>query len=152
MLVTALSSVCRKAFAQAVEDLDSAIAYGRKLPEVRQGPVLLAGQSRGGFLAMHYAGLRPSEVLGVVNFSGGWYPYGLVTTPYYARAGRGGRRQRSPALIYMPTTIASMMSRFSSDIRSAGSTTPVPNASDDQNLRPSRFIPVHTKRSIGVQE
>lgn len=75
--------------AQAVEDLESAIAYGRKLPGIRPGPVLLAGQSRGGFLAMHYAGLKPSEVLGVVNFSGGWYPYGPVTTPYYANAGRG---------------------------------------------------------------
>src|SRR5262245_50150652 len=74
---------------QAVEDLDSAIAHGRKLPNVRPGPVLLAGQSRGGFLAMHYAGLRPSEVMGVLNFSGGWYPYGPVTTPYYANAGRG---------------------------------------------------------------
>jgi dienelactone hydrolase len=72
---------------QAVEDLESAIAYGRKLPGIRSGPVLLAGQSRGGFLAMHYTGLKPSEVMGVVNFSGGWYPYGPVTTPYYANAG-----------------------------------------------------------------
>ena len=38
---------------------------------------------------MHYAGLKPTEVMGVVNFSGGWYPYGPVTTPYYASAGRG---------------------------------------------------------------
>jgi dienelactone hydrolase len=75
--------------AQAVEDTESAIAYGRKLPGVRSGPVLLAGQSRGGFLAMRYAGLRPDEVMAVVNFSGGWYPYGPVTTPYYAEAGRG---------------------------------------------------------------
>ena len=51
--------------------------------------LLLAGQSRGGFLAMHYACLKPGEVMGVVNFSGGWYPYGPVTTPYYANAGRG---------------------------------------------------------------
>jgi dienelactone hydrolase len=75
--------------AQAVEDLESAIAYGRTLPGVRGGPVLLAGQSRGGFLAMHYAGLKPAEVMGVVNFSGGWYPYGPFTTPYYANAGHG---------------------------------------------------------------
>jgi dienelactone hydrolase len=74
---------------QAVEDLESAIAYGRALSGIRPGPVLLAGQSRGGFLAMHYAGLKPGEVMGVVNFSGGWYPYGPVTTPYYANAGRG---------------------------------------------------------------
>jgi dienelactone hydrolase len=75
--------------AQGVEDLESAIAYGRKLPGVRPGPVLLVGQSRGGFLAMRYAGLKPGEAMGVVNFSGGWYPYGPVTTPYYANAGRG---------------------------------------------------------------
>ena len=75
--------------AQAVGDLESAMAYGRKLPGVRPGPALLVGQSRGGFLAMHYAGLKPSEVMGVVSFSGGWYPYGPVTTPYYANAGRG---------------------------------------------------------------
>jgi dienelactone hydrolase len=75
--------------AQAVEDLDSAIAFGRTLRGVKSGPVLLAGQSRGGFLAMHYAGLKPGDVMGVVNFSGGWYPYGPVTTPYYTNAGRG---------------------------------------------------------------
>ena len=33
----------------------TAIAYGRKLTGLRPGPVQLAGQSRGGFLAMHYA-------------------------------------------------------------------------------------------------
>jgi dienelactone hydrolase len=74
--------------AEAVADLESAIAYGRKLPSVRQGPVLLAGQSRGGFLSMHYAGLKPGEVMAIVNFSGGWYPYAPLTTPYYANAGR----------------------------------------------------------------
>jgi len=26
--------------------------------------------------------------MGVVNFSGGWYPYGPLTTPFYANAGR----------------------------------------------------------------
>ena len=75
--------------AQAVEDLESAIAHGHRLPGTRPGPVLLSGQSRGAFLAMHYAGLKPSEVMAVVNFCGGWYPYGPVTTPYYTNAGRG---------------------------------------------------------------
>jgi dienelactone hydrolase len=86
--------------AQAVEDLDSAIAYGRKLPSVRPGPVLLAGQSRGGFLAMHYAGLKPGEVMAVVNFSGGWYPYGPVTTPYYANAGQGAANKVPQLWLY----------------------------------------------------
>ncbi len=75
--------------ARAVEDIESAIAYGRTLPGVGPGPVLLSGQSRGGFLAMHYAGLKPADVMAVINFSGGWYPYGPVTTPYYAAAGLG---------------------------------------------------------------
>jgi dienelactone hydrolase len=86
--------------AQAVADLQSAIAYGRKLPGVRPGPVLLAGQSRGAFLAMHYAGLKPGEVMGVVNFSGGWYPYGPVTTLYYANAGRGAADQVPQLWLY----------------------------------------------------
>ena len=86
--------------AQAVEDLDSAIAFGRMLPGVKAGPVLLAGQSRGGFLAMHYAGLKPDEVMGVVNFSGSWYPYGPVTTPYYANAGRGAAEKVPQLWLY----------------------------------------------------
>jgi dienelactone hydrolase len=85
---------------QAVEDLDSAIAYGRALPGIRPGPVLLAGQSRGGFLAMHYTGLKPGDVMGVVNFSGGWYPYGPVTTPYYANAGRGAAEKVPQLWLY----------------------------------------------------
>ena len=63
--ITRATSLVRTAgIAGAVEDLKSAIAYARKLPGIRSGPLLLAGQSRGGFLAMHYVGLKPSEVMG----------------------------------------------------------------------------------------
>lgn len=86
--------------AEAVEDLASAIAYGRKLPDVRPGPVLLVGQSRGGYLAIHYAGLKPSEVMGVVSFSGGWYPYAPVTTPDFAKAGRGAANKVPQLWLY----------------------------------------------------
>jgi len=86
--------------AEAVEDLASAIAYGRKLPDVRPGPVLLVGQSRGGYLAIHYAGLRPGEVMGVVSFSGGWYPYAPVTTPDFAKAGRGATNKVPQLWLY----------------------------------------------------
>jgi dienelactone hydrolase len=86
--------------AEAVEDLNSAIAYGGKLPNVRPGPMLLAGQSRGGFLAIHYAGLKPDKVMAVVNFCGGWYPYGPVTTPYYANAGRGAADKVAQLWLY----------------------------------------------------
>ena len=49
---------------------------------------------------MHYAGLKPGEVMGVVNFSGGWYPYGPVTTPYCANAGRGSADKVSQLWLY----------------------------------------------------
>ena len=57
---------------EAVEDLASAITFGLSLPFVEAGPVLLMGQSRGGFLAAVYAGRHPQAVSGVVNFVGGW--------------------------------------------------------------------------------
>ena len=41
---------------------------------------------------MHYAGLKPGEVMGVVNFSGGWYPYGTghlaILRECWSRRGR----------------------------------------------------------------
>ena len=62
--------------------------------------MLLAGQSRGGYLAIHYAGLKPSEVMGVVSFSGGWYPYAPVTTPDFAKAGRGATNKVPQLWLY----------------------------------------------------
>ena len=57
---------------RALEDVDAAIAALQKRPDVRPGPVLLLGQSRGGALAVAYAGRHPGKVRGGVNFVGGW--------------------------------------------------------------------------------
>lgn len=75
---------------EAVEDLDSAMAFGRTLPMVDKGPVLLIGQSRGGLLAVHYAGLKPDQVRGVINFAGGWVAgrTAPLNTPVFSQAGR----------------------------------------------------------------
>ena len=79
--------------AEAVEDLDAVIAWARAQPFVKPGPVLLAGQSRGGFLSVHYAGLKPAEVLGVINFVGGWMGRNpaneRLNAAYFIAAGNG---------------------------------------------------------------
>ena len=62
--------------------------------------MLLVGQSRGGYLAIHYAGLKPGEVMGVVSFSGGRYPYAPVTTPDFAKAGRGATNKVPQLWLY----------------------------------------------------
>ena len=46
------------------------VVLGRLVP--RDAKILLAGQSRGGFLSLVLAGERPSLVTGVINFAGGW--------------------------------------------------------------------------------
>jgi dienelactone hydrolase len=57
---------------RALGDIDAAIAVLRRRPDVAPGPVLIGGKSRGGVLAVAYAGLHPAEISGVINFVGGW--------------------------------------------------------------------------------
>ena len=65
-------SVLGAGLASAIEDTDAAIAYLRAEPWADPGRVLVAGQSRGGLLAVAYAAERPGTVRGVINFAGGW--------------------------------------------------------------------------------
>jgi dienelactone hydrolase len=80
---------------EAVEDLESAIVHGRTLDFIKPGPVLLVGQSRGGFLSVVYAGRKPETVLGVVSFVGGWLAGPLVerVLPYFEAAGSGAGKR-----------------------------------------------------------
>lgn len=57
---------------RAIEDLDAVMGHLRTRGDVRMDRVLLGGQSRGGILAIAYAGERPDLFVGVVNFVGGW--------------------------------------------------------------------------------
>jgi dienelactone hydrolase len=57
---------------RALSDVDAAIAALLRRPDVAPTPVLIGGQSRGGVLAVAYAGLNPAQISGVINFVGGW--------------------------------------------------------------------------------
>jgi dienelactone hydrolase len=57
---------------RALTDIAAAVEALRQRPDVAQQPILMAGISRGGILAIAYAGMHPREVAGVINFVGGW--------------------------------------------------------------------------------
>jgi dienelactone hydrolase len=63
---------------RAVEDLDGVFRSLREQPWANINQVLVGGQSRGGLLAVVYAGRWPEAVKGVVNFVGGWMSEGCV--------------------------------------------------------------------------
>ena len=57
---------------RGLADIEAAVAVLRLRPDVRGGPILIGGQSRGGLLSVAYAARHPDHVLGVINFVGGW--------------------------------------------------------------------------------
>ncbi len=84
---------------RALADIDAAIAALRRRPDVAPGPVLIGGQSRGGVLAVAWAGLHPEQISGVINFVGGWLGEGCSS----ASAVNGslferGARYRGPTI------------------------------------------------------
>jgi len=57
---------------RALADVEAAVAALRRRDDVAAGPILVGGQSRGGALAVAFAGRHPDLVRGVLNFVGGW--------------------------------------------------------------------------------
>lgn len=57
---------------RAVSDLDAVMAHVKTLPTVDNKRLMIGGVSRGGILSVVYAGTRPGEFEGVINFVGGW--------------------------------------------------------------------------------
>jgi len=66
---------------RAIEDLDEVMVHIRQRPEVDQNRLLVAGASRGGVLAIAYAGARPEAFIGAINFNGGWLGQLCTTHP-----------------------------------------------------------------------
>lgn len=59
-------------FERAVEDVDAVVKHLRARPDVDQDKLVIGGVSRGGILAVAYAGMRPNTFCGAINFNGGW--------------------------------------------------------------------------------
>jgi dienelactone hydrolase len=57
---------------RAITDIHAATNWFLARPDVDRGRVVVAGVSRGGFLAVVYAGRYPQIPKGVINFVGGW--------------------------------------------------------------------------------
>ncbi|MBS0455431.1 MAG: prolyl oligopeptidase family serine peptidase [Proteobacteria bacterium] len=57
---------------RAVQDLDEVMYHLAQRPDVRSEQLLIGGVSRGGVLAIAYAGARPGMFRGALNFNGGW--------------------------------------------------------------------------------
>ncbi|MBF2712922.1 prolyl oligopeptidase family serine peptidase [Agrobacterium vitis] len=59
-------------FERAVEDVDAVVDHLRGRSDVNQEKLVIGGVSRGGILAIAYAGMRPKTFRGSINFNGGW--------------------------------------------------------------------------------
>lgn len=59
-------------FERAVADIDAVMAHLKTRSDVDFRRVAIGGVSRGGILAIAYAGMRPGSFVGAVNFNGGW--------------------------------------------------------------------------------
>lgn len=59
-------------FEHALADLEAAVAWLQRNPDVDARRMDIAGWSRGGILAIAYAGTRPGVFQGAINFVGGW--------------------------------------------------------------------------------
>lgn len=66
-------------FERAVEDLDAVVRHLGDRSDVDRARLLIGGVSRGGILAVGYAGMRPGLFRGVVNFNGGWLGRGCAS-------------------------------------------------------------------------
>jgi dienelactone hydrolase len=84
---------------RALADVRTAIAALRRRADVARVPILIGGVSRGGALAIAFAGRHPETAGGVLNFAGGWIGTGCSTaTEINGTLFRDGGRYRRPTL------------------------------------------------------
>lgn len=86
---------------ETARDMRAAIAVLTARPDVPRGPVLVVGQSAGGWGAMALASLNPPEVGGFVNMAGG----------------RGGWRNNTPNFNCSPENLVTAAARYGATAR-----------------------------------
>jgi len=57
---------------RALGDIEAAVRALLHRPDVSRRTILMGGNSRGGILSVAYAGIHSEQILGVINFVGGW--------------------------------------------------------------------------------
>jgi dienelactone hydrolase len=83
----------------AIEDLDGMLEFMKRQPYVDPTRIVVAGQSRGGFLAVVYAARFPDKVAGTINFSGGWWGERAPSADFnLTQFRRAGREVKTPVL------------------------------------------------------
>jgi dienelactone hydrolase len=79
----------------AIEDLNAVVEFMTKQPDVDPTRIVVTGVSRGGLLAVAYAERYPTNVIGVINFSGGWWgehtPNADFNFEEFRKAGRNAK-------------------------------------------------------------
>ena len=111
---------------RALDDIEAAIAVLKQRPDVAPTLVLIGGVSRGGILAVAYAGRHPEQIAGVINFVGGWVGEGCKTAPEInGELFRRGAKFRRPTLwLYgqrdLYYSMAHSRSNFDEFLRSGG--------------------------------
>ncbi|WP_458764887.1 alpha/beta hydrolase family protein [Cupriavidus basilensis] len=86
----------------ALADLEVAMTHTMARADVDAGRIAIGGVSRGGILATAYAGTHPEQVLGVINFVGGWVGTGCAdaATVNSALFARGAAFPKASLWIY----------------------------------------------------
>lgn len=67
---------------RALTDIEVSMDAILAMPFVDRERVIMGGVSRGGILSVAYAGRRPQQLKGVINFVGGWLGTGCRTATY----------------------------------------------------------------------
>lgn len=84
---------------RALRDIAAAMDTILAMPFVDRDRVIVGGQSRGGILSVAYAGQRPQQIKGVINFVGGWLGTGCSTaSPINQALFAGGGRYAGETL------------------------------------------------------